>query len=70
MVRFRISTNTVRKANELLISKGAPKKLNGTCNKSITVEYKLGRSVKTRNIKKSDINRAYQKALNEYRKGI
>lgn len=70
MTRYRISTKTIRKANKLLIRKGTPTKLSSTCKQSITIEYKLGNSLKTRDIKKSEIIMAYQKALNEYRKRI
>jgi len=70
MAKYRISTTTVRKANIRLIKKGVPSKLNGQSNGCITIEYKVGNLVKTRHIKKTDFNKAYEKALNEYREGI
>lgn len=65
-LKFKISPEAIRKANNSLIIKGIDSSVRDNYSGVITTRTIVGGSVKIREISKQEINDAYAKALKQY----
>ena len=69
-MKYKISQNTVRKANKTLIQKGITEKTRNNYNGNINVKVKTKTGYITKSFSNSDIKTAYEKAKNIYAERI
>lgn len=65
-LNFKISPETIRRANNNLILKGIDNHVRENYTGVITTKTIVGGSIKIREISKKEINDAYAKALKQY----
>lgn len=63
---FRVSSNTIRRANRLLIKNGISDKARNLYNGDIRVNVHFRNGVKTRVFTNADIKNAFKEAMNVY----
>ena len=68
--KYKISSDTLRKANSSLIKNGIPEKTRNSFNGDISVEYQTKDGVIIKSFTNSDIKVAYGKALKTYAEKI
>lgn len=65
-LKFKISPETIRRANHSLIVEGVELKVRENYTGVITAKTTLNGVVRMREISKEKINQAYEKSLKEY----
>ena len=65
-LKFKVSPETIRKANESMIATGVNSRIRENYTGIITTRTTLNGVVKIREINKDKINGAYKKSLIEY----
>jgi hypothetical protein len=70
LVRYRVSSNVIKKANRNLVVKGIPNNLKNSYNGVITTNIIIDGVPKVREISKEKIHDAYSKSLEEYAKKL
>lgn len=69
-LKFKISPDTIRKANNNLVNTGISFRIKENYSGVITARTNLNGIVNIREISREKINEAYEKSLNEYAKKL
>jgi hypothetical protein len=70
VIKYKISSDLIRKANSSLMRRGISDNVKRTYNGNIQVEYRTKNGLITKSFSNSDIKEAYEKALNSYAERI
>lgn len=65
-LKYRVSSNTIRKANQSLIRKGISEKVRNSYNGDITVQVTFKDGIKTKVFSNNEIKTEFGKALITY----
>ena len=68
--KYKLSPNTIRKANSSLIRTGITERTRNSYNGDINITYHSKNGLITKSFSNTDIKKAFEKALNAYAERI